>query len=57
MLVGRPTLYQGISKLLVNPDIESMVVSDVESHGFGVEFPDATASTRAIVKYAQTVGE
>ena len=57
VLVGRPTLHRGISKLLANPDIELTVVSDAENHGFGVEFPDVTANARAVVKHAQTVGE
>lgn len=57
VLVGRPTLHRGISKLLANPDIELTVVSDAENHGFGVEFPDVTANARAVVKHVQTVGE
>ncbi|MGK8361067.1 2-succinyl-5-enolpyruvyl-6-hydroxy-3-cyclohexene-1-carboxylic-acid synthase [Corynebacterium amycolatum] len=57
VLVGRPTLHRGISRLLANPDIELTVVSDAENHGFGVEFPDGTANARAVVKYVQTVGE
>ena len=57
VLVGRPTLHRGISKLLANPDIELTVVSDAENHGFGVEFPDVTANARAVVKHVQTVGD
>lgn len=57
VLVGRPTLHRGISKLLANPDIELTVVSEAENHGFGVEFPDVTANARAVVKHVQTVGE
>lgn len=57
VLVGRPTLHRGISKLLANPDIELTVVSDAENHGYGVEFPDVTANARAVVKHVQTVGE
>lgn len=57
VLVGRPTLHRGISKLLANPDIELTVVSNAENHGFGVEFPDVTANARAVVKHVQTVGE
>lgn len=57
VLVGKPTLHRGISKLLANPDIELTVVSDAENHGFGVEFPDVTANARAVVKHVQTVGE
>lgn len=57
VLVGRPTLHRGISKLLANPDIELTVVSDAENHGFGAEFPDVTANARAVVKHVQTVGE
>ena len=57
VLVGRPTLHRGISKLLANPDIELTVVSEAENHGFGVEFPDVTANARAVVRHVQTVGE
>ncbi|OFM15960.1 2-succinyl-5-enolpyruvyl-6-hydroxy-3-cyclohexene-1-carboxylate synthase [Corynebacterium sp. HMSC077G01] len=57
VLVGRPTLHRGISKLLANPDIELTVVSDAENHGFGVEFPDVTANARAVVKHVQTMGD
>lgn len=57
VLVGRPTLHRGISKLLANPDIELTVVSEAENHGFGVEFPDVTANAKAVVKHVQTVGE
>lgn len=57
VLVGRPTLHRGISKLLANPDIELTVVSEAENHGFGVEFPDVTANARAVVKHVQTLGE
>lgn len=57
VLVGRPTLHRGISKLLANPDIELTVVANAGNHGFGVEFPDVTANARAVVKYVQTVGE
>lgn len=57
VLVGRPTLHRGISKLLANPDIELTVVSETENHGFGVEFPDVTANAKAVVKHVQTVGE
>ena len=57
VLVGRPTLHRGISKLLANPDIELTVVSDAENHGCGVEFPDVTANARAVVKHVQTVGD
>lgn len=35
VLVGRPTLHRGISKLLANPDIELTVVSEAENHGWG----------------------
>ena len=57
VLVGRPTLHRGISKLLANPDIELTVVSNAENHGFGVEFPDVTANARAVVKHVQTMGD
>ncbi|STB95800.1 2-succinyl-5-enolpyruvyl-6-hydroxy-3-cyclohexene-1-carboxylic-acid synthase [Corynebacterium amycolatum] len=57
VLVGRPTLHRGISKLLANPEIELTVVSNAENHGFGVEFPDVTANARAVVKHVQTVGD
>ena len=57
VLVGRPTLHRGISKLLANPDIELTVVSDAENHGFGAEFPDVTANARAVVKHVQTMGD
>lgn len=57
VLVGRPTLHRGISKLLANPDIELTVVSEAVNHGFGAEFPDVTANARAVVKHVQTVGE
>lgn len=57
VLVGRPTLHRGISKLLANPDIELTVVSEAENHGFGVEFPDVTANARAVVRHVQTLGE
>ncbi|WP_370648106.1 2-succinyl-5-enolpyruvyl-6-hydroxy-3-cyclohexene-1-carboxylic-acid synthase [Corynebacterium amycolatum] len=57
VLVGRPTLHRGISKLLANPDIELTVVSEAENHGFGVEFPDVTANARAVVRHVQTVGD
>ncbi|MDO5030002.1 MAG: 2-succinyl-5-enolpyruvyl-6-hydroxy-3-cyclohexene-1-carboxylic-acid synthase [Corynebacterium sp.] len=57
VLVGRPTLHRGISKLLANPDIELTVVSEAHNHGFGAEFPDVTANARAVVKHVQTVGE
>nr|WP_240393917.1 2-succinyl-5-enolpyruvyl-6-hydroxy-3-cyclohexene-1-carboxylic-acid synthase [Corynebacterium lactis] len=57
VLVGRPTLHRGISKLLANPDIELTVVSPAGNRGSGAEFPDVTANARAVVKQIATVGE
>lgn len=57
VLVGRPTLHRGVSKLLANPAIELTVVSEAPNHGFGAEFPDVSANARFVVKHVKTVGE